>query len=57
MFSVHCPRHGSSVLLDEDRVTRLDGSGGRLTVHWVCWCGYEGSHRTGRRRPQPADII
>jgi hypothetical protein len=52
MFSVHCPRHGSEVLLNERHITAIDPSGDRLTVRWVCWCGYRGSHRTGRpRRP------
>ncbi len=50
MFSVHCPRHGSEVLLNERHITAIDPSGDRLTVRWVCWCGYRGSHRTGRPR-------
>jgi hypothetical protein len=49
MFSVQCPRHGSEVLLSESQIVGLDRStDGRMTVRWVCWCGYRGSHRTGR---------
>jgi hypothetical protein len=51
MFSVHCPRHGTEVLLTERHIVGLDPSDGDLTVRWVCWCGYRGSHHTGRRRP------
>jgi hypothetical protein len=50
MFSVHCPRHGSEVLLSERHITGLEPTDGRLTVHWVCWCGHRGSHRAGRPR-------
>lgn len=48
MFSVHCPRHGSNVLLTERHITALDTADGQMTVQWVCWCGHHGSHRTGR---------
>jgi hypothetical protein len=48
MFTVQCPRHGSEVLLSESHITGIARSGEGLTVRWVCWCGYQGSHRTGR---------
>jgi hypothetical protein len=52
MFSVHCPRHGSDVLLTERRIVGLEPSSDGITVRWVCWCGHQGSHHTGRaRRP------
>ena len=50
MFTMHCPRHGSEVLLNERRITGLERDGDHLTVRWVCWCGHQGSHRTGRAR-------
>lgn len=50
MFSVYCPRHGSEVLLNERKIEALVSSGDGLTVRWVCWCGYRGSHQTGRGR-------
>jgi hypothetical protein len=50
MFTVHCPRHGSEVLLSERRIVGLDASGDGMTVRWVCWCGHHGSHHTGRAR-------
>jgi hypothetical protein len=54
MFTVQCPRHGSEVLLSERHILGLDPSEGQMTVRWECWCGYRGSHRTGRsRRPSP----
>jgi hypothetical protein len=48
MFSVHCPQHGTEVLLSERHIVGLDPSDDYLTVRWVCWCGHRGSHRTGR---------
>jgi hypothetical protein len=52
MFSVHCPRHGSEVLLNETRIVGIEPTGDRMRVRWVCWCGHVGAHRTGRpRRP------
>jgi hypothetical protein len=57
MFTVHCPRHGSEVLLNERRITALEPDEGRLKVRWVCWCGYQGSHRSGRARRRPASSI
>jgi hypothetical protein len=56
MFTVHCPRHGSEVLLNERRIVALEPDDDRLKVRWVCWCGYRGSHRTGRSRRQTAII-
>jgi hypothetical protein len=50
MFTVHCPRHGSEVLLSESRIVGLDPSGDGMTVRWECWCGHRGSHHTGRAR-------
>jgi hypothetical protein len=48
MFSVKCPVHGSEVLLSERRITGVENSGGRIKLRWTCWCGYHGSHVTGR---------
>lgn len=48
MFAVHCPRHGSRVLLDDRRILAIDNAARGVTVRWVCWCGYVGAHRTGR---------
>jgi hypothetical protein len=56
MFIVHCPRHGSEVLLNERRIVALEPDDDRLKVRWVCWCGYRGSHQTGRARRQIAII-
>jgi hypothetical protein len=50
MFSVHCPRHGSEVLLSESRIRAIDMTGDGLTVRWECWCGHVGAHRAGRAR-------
>lgn len=56
MFTVHCPRHGSEVLLPERHITGLEQAGDHMTVRWVCWCGHHGSHQAGRRR-QSTNII
>ena len=58
MFTVHCPRHGSDVLLSESRILDIDNSGDRMRVTWRCWCGHLGSHHTGRsRRALATDIV
>ena len=44
MFSVHCPRHGSEVLLGNNRIRGIERSGDRLTVRWECYCGHRGAH-------------
>jgi hypothetical protein len=50
MLSVHCPRHGSEVLLSESRIRAIDTTRDGLTVRWECWCGHVGSHHAGRAR-------
>ncbi|MGI8692538.1 MAG: hypothetical protein ACR2JK_06500 [Geodermatophilaceae bacterium] len=55
MFAVHCPQHGSQVLLDVRRVTRLTNLGdGVIAVELTC---YDGEHlflMTGSRSaPRP----
>lgn len=58
MFSVHCPIHGSEVLLTERRIVGLDRSADGVTVRWECWCGHRGSHHTGRaRRPATTTLV
>lgn len=57
MFSVHCPTHGSEVLLTERHILSLDNSDDRVTVRWVCWCGHRGSHSTGRSRRHGTAIV
>ncbi|HEV7762509.1 MAG TPA: hypothetical protein VGO78_26050 [Acidimicrobiales bacterium] len=51
MFSVHCPRHNSEVLLGNSRLRGIDQSDGRMTVRWECYCGHRGSHH--RRTTNP----
>ena len=54
MFEVHCPRHGTRVLLSEGRIRGIANTETGIVVAWRCWCGLEGETRTGRRRPVPA---
>lgn len=50
MFSVHCPSHGSEVLLSEKRIRALIPVPQGLRAEWECWCGHRGSFITGRPR-------
>jgi hypothetical protein len=50
MISVHCPRHGQEVLLGHRQILGIEGHGQDVTVRWACWCGHEGTSRTGHRR-------
>ena len=56
MFSVHCPIHGSEVLLPERRIESLRNTARGIEVSWVCYCGHHGSFLTGRRYSHPAAI-
>jgi len=42
MFSVHCPRHGTSVLLGPDQIVRIVNTALGIELHWRCWCGEVG---------------
>jgi hypothetical protein len=56
MFSVHCPAHGSRVLLSERAIEGIDRIETGLNVRWRCHCGERGVLRTGRPRP-PARLV
>ncbi len=43
MFSVHCPTHGTEVLLSERRIVSIDPAEGGQQLAWRCWCGTEGT--------------
>jgi hypothetical protein len=45
MITVHCPVHGSEVLLGHRQILGIEGRGRDMTVRWVCWCGHEGTSR------------
>jgi len=60
MFSVHCPTHGTEVLLSERRIESVVSGEGGHELRWRCWCGTTGSTRVphasrpqmvGRHRP------
>lgn len=48
MFTIDCPRHGTSVLLSERRIRAFRRSADGLEVDFECWCGHRGSFATGR---------
>jgi hypothetical protein len=50
MFTDHCPRHGSRVLLGPRNITAIRNDADGIVVEWRCPCGGHGSLRTGRRR-------
>lgn len=50
MFSVHCPRHDSDVLLGERHIESLRNTATGIEVRWTCSCGHRGIFTTGRRR-------
>jgi hypothetical protein len=51
MLTVHCPRHGTEVLLGWRAVRAVVNTDDGIHVHWTCRCGAEGVLRTGRPRP------
>jgi hypothetical protein len=52
MFSVFCPRHGATVLLDASCMNALAWGLDGFEVHWQCWCGELGTERVPRWDPQ-----
>lgn len=50
MFDAWCPRERSRVLLTSRRIERIVQDGGRIDVHFRCWCGARGVWRTGKQR-------
>jgi hypothetical protein len=48
MFTVHCPRHGQAVLLNEDHIEALDNTDDGIEVRWLCYCGERGAFLTSR---------
>jgi hypothetical protein len=57
MFSVHCPRHGSRVLLSERRIRAMDNTPDGIVVELECHDGARLRIVTGRRAEQrPAAV-
>lgn len=50
MFTVHCPCHGSDVLLTERRIEEIVDLPDRHAVRYRCWCGRVGSTEIPRSR-------
>jgi hypothetical protein len=50
MFTDHCPRHGSRVLLGPRNITSIRNDIDGIHVAWRCPCGGRGTLHTGRRR-------
>lgn len=56
MFAVHCPGHGSRVLIFSSGVERVRNTERGIEVDYRCTCGWRGTWLTGRasrRREQP----
>ncbi len=51
MFSVHCPRHGSEVLLSSNSIEALRNTERGVELHWRCRCGARGVEITGLAAP------
>lgn len=56
MFSVHCPTHGTEVLLSERRIEAITPVEAGQELRWRCWCGTVGTTvvprlMVGRYRP------
>ena len=54
MFAVHCPRHGSRVLLSERRIRALHHTDNGIVIEAECYDGERVFVVTGRRAP--ADV-
>jgi hypothetical protein len=54
MFSVHCPTHGTEVLLSERRIEAIAPTAGGHALRWRCWCGTTGTSIVPRL---PTDVL
>lgn len=52
MFAVHCPRHGTRVLLSERRIRTVHNTGNGIVVEAECYDGERVFVVTGRGAPQ-----
>jgi hypothetical protein len=43
MFSVHCPTHGTEVLLSERRIEAIEPTQSGHLLPWRCWCDTVGT--------------
>ncbi|MGH3775558.1 MAG: hypothetical protein ACRDRR_07440 [Pseudonocardiaceae bacterium] len=51
MFAVHCPRHGTRVLLTERRIRALHNTGTGIVIEAECYDGERVFVVTGRGAP------
>ena len=49
MFAVHCPRHGTRVLIWSSGVESVRNTEHGIEVDYRCTCGHRGTWLTGRR--------
>lgn len=52
MFDIHCPNHGSRVLLFSSDIEAVHNIRGSIEVYYRCFCGYRGVWVTGRARSE-----
>jgi hypothetical protein len=48
MFAARCDHEGTEVLLSDRRIFDIEVGADTVTVHFICWCGHEGSFREPR---------
>lgn len=56
MFAVHCPAHGTRVLIWSSGVEAVRNTDDGIEVDYRCTCGHRGTWRTGRRRSEAARL-
>ena len=54
MFAAWCDQHEAEVLLSDRRIFDIEIGPETVTVHFVCWCGTEGSFAEPRIIPASA---
>lgn len=48
MFSIDCPKHGSTVLLGLSDINLINNTNHGIEVHYTCSCGHNGVWLTGK---------
>lgn len=57
MFAIHCPRHGSRVMLTLDAVDSMTRHNGCLALTYTCTCGHRGQWHSRADRHEETTTV
>jgi hypothetical protein len=57
VFAIHCPRHGSRVMLTLDAVDSMTRHNGCLALTYTCTCGHRGQWHSRADRHEETTTV